>query len=67
MDYSFSRGEDGLPVLDDSMVYMGCQIIGTHIYGDHTIYLGEVKEIRKTEAETPLLFFKSRWYNPGGE
>ena len=65
VDHSFSQGEDGLPVLDDSMVYMGCQIIGTHIYGDHTIYLGEVKEIRKADVETPLLFFKSRWYHPG--
>ncbi len=67
VDYSFSQGEDGLPVLDDAMVYMGCRIIGSHIYGDHTIYLGEVKEIRQTDVETPLLFFKSRWYNPGGE
>ena len=64
VDYSFSQGEDGLPVLDDSMVYMGCQIIGSHVYGDHTIYLGEVKEIRKSEMETPLLFFQSRWYDP---
>ena len=67
VDYSFSQGEDGLPILDDSMVYMGCQIIGSHIYGDHTIYLGEVKEIRKADVGTPLLFYKSRWYNPSGE
>ena len=66
VDYSFSQGEDGLPVLDHAMVYMGCQIIGSHIYGDHTIYLGEVTEIRKTDVETPLLFFKSRWYDPSG-
>lgn len=64
VDYNFSQGADGLPVLDDSMVYMGCQVIGTHVYGDHTIYLGEVKEIRKAGLETPLLFFKSRWYDP---
>ena len=67
VDYSFSQGEDGLPILDDSMVYMGCQIIGSHIYGDHTIYLGEVKEIRKADVGTPLLFYKSRWYDPNGE
>ena len=67
VDYSFSQGEDGLPVLDDAMVYMGCRVIGSHTYGDHTIYLGEVKEIRQSDVETPLLFFKSRWYNPGGE
>ena len=64
VDYSFSRGEDGLPVLERSMVYMGCRVVGSHVYGDHTVYLGEVLEIRRADAETPLLFFNSRWYDP---
>lgn len=67
VDYGFTPGENGLPVLDDSMVYMGCQVIGSHVYGDHTIYLGEVKEIRTAGIDTPLLFYKSRWYDPGGD
>ena len=67
VDYRFSDGEEGVPVLENSMVYMGCRVIGTHVYGDHTVYLGEVEEIRKAGNEVPLLFFKSRWYDPGAE
>ena len=67
VDYRFSSGEEGVPVLENSMVYMGCRVIGTHVYGDHTVYLGEVEEIRKAGNGVPLLFFKSRWYDPGAE
>ena len=65
--YSYSEGEEGLPVLDDSNLFLGCQVVGTHVYGDHTVYLGEVKEIRRSEAKAPLMFYQSRWYNPANE
>ena len=65
--YSYSEGEEGLPVLDHSTLFFGCKVIGTHVYGDHTIYLGEVKEIRRLESKAPLMFYKSRWYNPAEE
>ena len=65
--YSYSEGDGGLPVLDDSNLFLGCQVIGTHVYGDHTIYLGEVNEIRRLDGKAPLMFYQSRWYNPGKE
>lgn len=64
VEYSFSGTEEGLPVLDNSMVFLGCQVIGTHVYGDHTIYLGEVKEIHRNDSGVPLMFYQSRWYDP---
>ena len=64
VDYSFSASNGGVPVLDDSMVFLDCDVIGSHVYGDHTVYLGGVKEIRRNDAEAPLMFYKSRWYNP---
>ena len=66
VEYSYSTAGQGLPVLENSMVFMGCQVIGSHIYGDHTVYLAEVKEIRRNKADVPLMFFRSRWYNPPG-
>ena len=62
--YSYTEAQEGLPVLDDSMVFFGCRVVGSHVYGDHTIYLGEVNEIRRNDADAPLMFFRSRWYNP---
>lgn len=64
VDYSFSKSENGLPVLDNSMVFFECVVVGTHVYGDHTMFLGEVKEVRQNESGAPLMFYRSRWYNP---
>lgn len=65
VDYAYTMNEDGIPILDGSMVFFGCNVLGSHVYGDHTIYMGEVKEMRRNEPGDPLLFFRSRWYNPG--
>ena len=68
VEYSYADAGDGLTVLENSMVFMGCEVIGSHVYGDHTVYLAEVKEVRQNEqAVSPLMFFRSRWYNPAGE
>ncbi|MDA0264033.1 MAG: flavin reductase family protein [Chloroflexi bacterium] len=62
--HRYSVGEPGVPVLEDSMVFFGCEVVGSHVYGDHTIYIGQVKEMRRNESGAPLMFFGSRWYNP---
>ena len=61
--YHYSADAHGVPVLDNSMVFMSCQVVGSHVYGDHTVYLGEVQEIRRNDTDNPLLFFRSRWCN----
>ena len=65
VDYHYSAAAYGVPVLDNSMVFMGCQVVGSHVYGDHTVYLGEVEEIQRNDSDDPLLFFQSRWCNLG--
>ena len=64
---SYATAEEGVPFLDHSMVSLGCRVIGSHVYGDHTIYLGEVMEIHQNDSSMPLMFFRSRWYNPTNE
>ena len=64
VSYTYSRSENGTPILDESMVFFDCKVIGSHVYGDHTIYLGEVKEVRQQDEGTPLMFYQSRWYHP---
>ncbi len=67
VEYQYSEGNDKVPVLEGSMVFFGCEVLGTHVYGDHTIYIGAVKEMRREEPGAPLMFYNSRWYNPAGE
>ena len=64
VEYGYSEADDGLPILDGSMVFFSCEVMGAHVYGDHTIYVGEVKQMRQNESGAPLMFFASRWYNP---
>jgi flavin reductase (DIM6/NTAB) family NADH-FMN oxidoreductase RutF len=64
VEYTLAKGEQGIPVLENSMVFMGCEVIGSHVYGDHTVFLAEVQEIRRHNSGAPLLFFQSRWYDP---
>ena len=67
VEYSYSIAKRGIPALAHAMVFFGCEVIGSHVYGDHTIYLAEVKEVRQNDPAAPLMFFRSRWYNPSAE
>ena len=60
-DYSITSS-CGVPALKGVLVFFGCEVVSSHVYGDHTIYIAEVKEIYRGEAAAPLLFFESRWY-----
>jgi flavin reductase (DIM6/NTAB) family NADH-FMN oxidoreductase RutF len=61
-DYSLSSACE-VPALKGALAFFGCQVVDSYVYGDHTIYIAEVKEIYKGEpGGVPLLFFESRWY-----
>jgi flavin reductase (DIM6/NTAB) family NADH-FMN oxidoreductase RutF len=62
--YSYTMTDGGIPVLNEAMAFFSCRVIGAHVYGDHTIYLGEVEEVRHGEDSAPLMFYLSRWYHP---
>ena len=64
MEYGYSISEGGVPLLEGSMVFFSCTVVGSHVYGDHTVYMGEVKEVRQNEDGEPLMFYRSRWYHP---
>lgn len=67
VEYSYTSGKDGVPYLNDSMVFLACHVVGTHVYGDHTIFLGEVDEVQQHESGKPLMFYRSRWYDPSSD
>ena len=57
-----------VPALDGAMVFFDCEIVGAHTYGDHTIYVGEVRAMQQNPAQAaPLMFYDSHWYHPGQE
>ena len=44
----------------DALANLDCTVVGAHAAGDHTIFVGEVKEIGWGEG-TPLLYFRGRY------
>lgn len=55
----WTRGVDGLPVLDGTVATLQCQHWAQYDGGDHEIFVGEVLDCRSTGGE-PLIFCQGR-------
>ena len=59
-DYQLSRA--GLPVLEQAIAYLSCDVDRIIEPGDHTIYLGKVIETAcRDDVGWPLLYFRRRY------
>ena len=52
--------ESGIPLLDDALVHVTCNVVASYIAGDHTIFLGEVQSAEVFDGE-PLLYFRGAY------
>ena len=57
----FAQTPGGIPVLEDTLVQLGCNVVASHISGDHTIFLGEVESANIFSGE-PLLYFSRQYH-----
>jgi flavin reductase (DIM6/NTAB) family NADH-FMN oxidoreductase RutF len=55
---------DGIPAIDDALVWVACDLRDVIAGGDHVIVTGEVREVATGEGE-PLLFHRGE-YRPLG-
>ncbi|WP_436764245.1 flavin reductase family protein [Streptosporangium sp. V21-05] len=53
--------EDGLRFLADGMASLFCRNTATIPYGTHTIFVGEVAEVRRNGVERPLLYQNTQY------
>jgi len=51
---------EGVPVLEDTVVQLGCTVVAAHLAGDHTIIVGRVEDAEIQGGE-PLLFFRGEY------
>ena len=61
VEYGVSTSAGGVPTLDGSMVSFVCRVVGSHVYGDHTVYVAQVEEMKLGDSADPLLFYDSLW------
>ncbi len=50
----------GLPVIDKALASIACDVHDTTVQGDHTLYIGKVRDIVVTDAE-PLTFYSGKY------
>ncbi|MER2107087.1 MAG: flavin reductase family protein [Solibacillus sp.] len=50
----------GLPVVDEALAQVACKVTAEHVEGDHTLFIGEVLEIKLVQGN-PLLFFGGQY------
>jgi flavin reductase (DIM6/NTAB) family NADH-FMN oxidoreductase RutF len=56
----FRETRGGAPVIEGTLLQMGCNLIASHLAGDHTIFVGEVHDAEMHEGE-PLLYFRGEY------
>ncbi len=61
----FSIGEYGLPILDDAIGGLECEVIGNVKAGDHTVFVGQVKSA-KLHQDVEALNLSTTGWNYGG-
>jgi flavin reductase (DIM6/NTAB) family NADH-FMN oxidoreductase RutF len=57
----WSRGENGAPILKESLSVFECERFAVYDGGDHHILVGRVIKARFDEGLDPLLFFRGRY------
>lgn len=56
----YRRTPGGIPVLENTLLQLSCNVMASHIAGDHTIFVGELEEAEMHEGE-PLLYFRGEY------
>lgn len=51
----------GVPVLKNTLATIVCDVANEVVAGDHTLFIGEVKELIQDEEKDPLLYFKGSY------
>jgi flavin reductase (DIM6/NTAB) family NADH-FMN oxidoreductase RutF len=57
----YRLGRLGVPLLNNTIAYLECRVVGQHEAGDHTIFIGEVEEGDISSEADPLLFYRGRY------
>ena len=55
-----ATGSTGVPLIPGALAHLECRVSGTHVAGDHTIYVGEVLSA-EVRPGRPLLYHDRRY------
>jgi flavin reductase (DIM6/NTAB) family NADH-FMN oxidoreductase RutF len=52
--------DKGIPLLEDALVNLTCNVVDSHVAGDHTIFIAEVESVEIYDGE-PLLYLRGNY------
>jgi len=50
----------GIPLLEDALAHLGCNVVAQYMSGDHTIFVAEVESLELNEGE-PLVHHRGKY------
>jgi flavin reductase (DIM6/NTAB) family NADH-FMN oxidoreductase RutF len=50
----------GIPLLCDALGHIDCNVVAQHVYGDHTIFIGEVESLELRQGD-PLVYHRGKY------
>jgi flavin reductase (DIM6/NTAB) family NADH-FMN oxidoreductase RutF len=66
LDGHWSKGPQGQPLLDGAVTAYECEVIAHHIYGTHSIFIGEIRHMIRNEAAEALIYLNGRFARAEG-
>ena len=51
---------EGIPVLKNALVNLGCRLVSDFIAGDHTVFVGEIEKAHVNEG-SPLVYYQGNY------
>ena len=58
----FRWTDSGIPLLDEGLAHLGCNVVAEHVSGDHTIFVAEVESLELNEGD-PLVYLRGRYHS----
>jgi len=56
----FQWTSTGIPLLEDALAHLACNVVAQYMSGDHTIFVAEVESLELKEGE-PLLYHRGKY------
>jgi len=56
----FQWTSSGVPILEDALAHLACNVAAQYMAGDHTIFVGEVESLELKEGH-PLLYHRGKY------
>jgi flavin reductase (DIM6/NTAB) family NADH-FMN oxidoreductase RutF len=57
---SWTKAHTGAPLIPGSKVMLDCNLVATHVAGDHVLCIGQVEHVEMHELE-PLVYYQGRY------